>query len=110
MLEISAARRILHGKSHFLESHSPVVVLSEDLNARLLQRAKEASLARSFIIVAHAVVLAVPRGLGLQKFHRLEKNAQIILRHRLITLFLLRRRWREQGTLLPFRDRGTLQR
>ena len=85
MFEVLTSRGILNSKSDLLQRHSPVIVRSQYVDARFLQSAEQAPLASRFVVVALPVVLAVPNRLVLQEFVRLQKNAQVVIRDRLVS-------------------------
>ena len=60
MLEVLTPRGILHCESHLLKGHPPVIVRSQDVDARPLQGAEQAPLPGRFVVVALPVVLAIP--------------------------------------------------
>jgi hypothetical protein len=76
-----------------------MIVCPEDVDARLLQGAEEASSTRRLIVVADPVVVAIPLGFVLEQFHRPQQNAYIVAGNSLVTSLKLRRRWRQLRSL-----------
>jgi len=89
MLEIATARRILDGEPHFLQRDPSVIVGTQYIDARLLQRAEQAPLAGRFIVGAFTIVGTIPYRLVFEKLHRPREDANILRRYGLIATFQL---------------------
>jgi hypothetical protein len=87
VLEVAAACGVLNRETHLLQCHTAVVVAAEHVDARFLQRAEQASLPRRLIVLALAIVLAIPDRVILQQRFRSDENGEIVGRDRLVSLF-----------------------
>ena len=86
MLELAAARGVLDREPNFLQRHPSMIVLSKDVDARLLQGAEQTPFAASVVIVALTIVLAIPDRLIAQNLVGLCENAEVLARDRTIAL------------------------
>ena len=99
MFELLAPRGICDGESDLLQCHSSVIIRTQYVDARLLQSAEQAPLAGRFV-VALPVVFAVPHRLVFEEFMRLQENAQVVIRDRLVPSLEFGVRWRLLRSLL----------
>src|SRR5215831_3917657 len=84
MLERLAARGVLDREPDLLQRYPAMVVGAEHLDARLLQRAEEASLPGRLIVFALAIVVAVPNGFILEQCRSPLEDAHIVQRRWLV--------------------------
>jgi hypothetical protein len=99
VLEVSSPRGILDRKPHLLQSYAPVIVATQYFYAGFLKGAEEASLSRSFVIVAYPVIVPIPHRLVPEKRLGSYQNLQILLSDRLVSSLQLRGRCSELGML-----------
>ena len=60
MLEVLTTRRVLNRETNLLERRTTVIVRSEDVDARFLQRAEQAPLPCGFVVFAVPIVGTIP--------------------------------------------------
>ena len=61
-LGLSIAGGILNGESHLLQCDVPMLVLTENLSIRFLQRTEQTPLAGCLFVSTRAIVMAIPYG------------------------------------------------